>query len=64
MPKDKTDTLKRIIPHAKQEFLEKGFEKASMRRIAENAGITAAGLYRHFNSKEAMFASLVAPCCR
>lgn len=61
MPKDKTDTLNRIIPNAKKEFMEKGFEKASMRNIAASAGITAAGLYRHFRDKEAMFASLVEP---
>lgn len=61
MPRDKTDTLKRIIPVARQEFLEKGFEKASLRDIAKGAGITAAGLYRHFADKEAMFASLVEP---
>ena len=30
-------------------------------RIAEEAGITAAGLYRHFVDKEAMFAALVEP---
>ena len=32
-----------------------------MRAIAEGAGITAAGIYRHFADKEAMFASLVEP---
>ena len=32
-----------------------------MREIAEEAGITAAGLYRHFVDKEAMFAALVEP---
>jgi TetR/AcrR family transcriptional regulator len=61
LPKDKTDTLHRIIRCAKKEFLEKGFEKTSMRAIAAEAGITAAGLYRHFRDKEAMFASLVEP---
>lgn len=59
LPRDKADTLYKIIPSAKKEFMEKGFEKASVRKIAENAGITAAGLYRHFKDKEAMFTSLV-----
>ena len=45
MPKDKTETHERIIPAAMRFFLEKGFEKATMREIAEEAGITAAGLY-------------------
>lgn len=61
MPKDKTQTHGKIIPAAMKEFLEKGYEKATMREIARAAGITAAGLYRHFPSKEAMFAALVDP---
>lgn len=61
MPKDKTGTHQKILPAAMAEFLEKGFEKATMREIAAAAGITAAGLYRHFADKEAMFAALVEP---
>ena len=61
MPKDKTETHEKIIPAAIDEFLEYGFEKASMRRIGARIGITAAALYCHFDSKEAMFAALVQP---
>lgn len=61
MPKDKTQTLKKIIPSAKKEFLEKGFAGASMRSIAKGAGMSAAGLYAHFENKEAMFEALVSP---
>ena len=61
MPKDKTETHRKILPAAMEEFLEKGFEGATMRGIAEKAGITAAGLYRHFFDKEAMFSALVDP---
>lgn len=61
MPKDKSASHARIIPAAKKEFLENGFEKASMRSIAASAGMTSAGLYRHFADKEAMFAALVQP---
>ena len=43
----------------KQEFLEYGYEKASVNHIAELAGMSAAGLYRHYKDKEDMFASLV-----
>ncbi|MGD8449067.1 MAG: TetR/AcrR family transcriptional regulator [Desulfobacterales bacterium] len=64
MPKDKTETYQKIIPCAKREFLAKGFEKASLRTIAAEAGISAAGLYRHFADKEAMFAALVAPAVK
>lgn len=61
MPKDKTASHEKIIPAAKKEFLEKGFEKASMRSIADAVGMTSAGLYRHFADKEAMFTALVQP---
>ena len=61
MPRDKTDTHKKIMTSAKREFLEQGFEKASMRKIAAQAGITAGGLYKHFPTKEAMFEALVEP---
>ncbi|NCC66585.1 MAG: TetR/AcrR family transcriptional regulator [Clostridia bacterium] len=61
MPKDKNASHALVISAAKQEFLDKGFEKASMRTIAELAGMTPAGLYRHFTDKEEMFAALVQP---
>jgi AcrR family transcriptional regulator len=60
-PRDKSASHERIIPAARKEFLEKGFEKASIRAIAAAAGMTSAGLYRHFADKEAMFAALVEP---
>ncbi|HAW15707.1 MAG: TetR/AcrR family transcriptional regulator [Clostridiales bacterium] len=61
MPKDKSDSHKRVLEAAKNEFLEFGFVDASMRRIAQNAGLTVSGLYKHFSSKEDMFAALVDP---
>ena len=59
MPKDKTATHEKLVPIVKQEFLEYGYEKASVNHIAELAGMSAAGLYRHYKDKEDMFASLV-----
>jgi len=32
-----------------------------MQRIADAAGMSAAGLYKHFPSREGMFAALVEP---
>lgn len=61
MPRDKTESHIRIKNVAREEFLEKGFEKASMREIGKKAGMTQAGLYRHYESKEAMFSDLVDP---
>lgn len=64
MPRDKTGTLEKIIPCAKKEFLDKGFERASMRTIADDAEMSVAGLYRHFESKEAMFEAMVLPAVK
>ncbi|MGX8708697.1 TetR/AcrR family transcriptional regulator [Caproiciproducens sp. R1] len=61
MPKSKTESHPKIILAAKEEFLKKGFEQASLRDIAAKAGMSAAGLYRHFADKEALFAALVDP---
>ena len=61
MPKDKTEMHEKIIQTATKEFLEYGFENASMRRIAAEVGLTVGALYRHFANKEDMFAALVEP---
>lgn len=61
MPRDKTESHKRIIEAAKKEFLAYGYSDASLRRIAADAGIQVGGLYRHFASKEALFEALVEP---
>lgn len=61
MPKDKTENHKKIIASARKEFMTYGFKDASMRRIAADAKMSASGLYKHFPSKEEMFAALVAP---
>ena len=59
MPRDKTESHERLLEAAKKEFMEYGFQDASMRRIADNAGITVSGIYKHFKDKEEMFAALV-----
>ena len=61
MARDKAGHHERILEAAQQEFLTWGFADASMRRIAVAAGMSAAGLYKHFSSKEEMFAALVEP---
>ena len=59
--KKKNDTYTEILKNAKAEFLQNGFEKASMRSIAAMTGITAGALYKHFPSKAAIFEALVQP---
>ena len=61
MPKDKTASHARVLAAAREEFLAYGFEKASMRRIGERCGLTAAGLYRHCRDKADLFDLLAAP---
>lgn len=61
MPRDKTASHEKIIAAAMREFLEKGFEQASMKSVADAVGMTSAALYRHFASKQDMFVALVQP---
>ena len=64
MPRDKSGHHEAIIAAARHEFMTFGFVDASMRRIADAAGMSASGLYKHFPSKEEMFAALVEPACQ
>ena len=61
MPKDKTASHVKVMSAARDEFLEYGYEKASMRRVGQRCGFTAAGLYRHCRDKEDLFDQLVSP---
>lgn len=61
MPRDGRPSRNKILAAAKREFLASGFEKASIRTIAQAAGVTSAALYRHFESKETLFSTLVEP---
>ena len=61
MPRDKSLSHEIVKKAIKEEFLEKGYEDASIRSIGARAGMTSAGLYRHFADKEAMFAAMVEP---
>ena len=61
MPRDKTATHARVLAAAREEFLEYGFEKASMRRVGDRCDFTAAGLYRHCRDKADLFDQLVSP---
>lgn len=51
--------IDKILECAKKEFLEKGFEGASMRNIAENAGYTTGMLYGRFADKGELFSAIV-----
>lgn len=61
MPRDKSLSHIRVNKAIMEEFLEKGYEGASIRSIGARAGMTSAGLYRHYADKEAMFDAMVKP---
>ncbi|HEY7403406.1 MAG TPA: TetR/AcrR family transcriptional regulator [Candidatus Angelobacter sp.] len=44
--------LSKVLDHATQIFCEKGYEGASMRDLSRAAGMSLAGLYHYFASKE------------
>ena len=48
-----------LIEAAKKEFLEKGYNKASLRNICAQAGVTTGALYFFFKNKEELFAEIV-----
>ena len=50
----------RILVSAKEEFLELGFEKASLKTICEKARVTTGALYKRYKGKEDLFCAVVA----
>jgi AcrR family transcriptional regulator len=53
------DTRRRALDVALELFAEQGYEKTSLREIAERLDVTKAALYYHFASKEALLAGIV-----
>ncbi|MGD0703708.1 MAG: helix-turn-helix domain-containing protein [Trebonia sp.] len=51
------DTRARIQHVALELFAEQGYERTSLREVAERLGVTKAALYYHFKSKEDIVAS-------
>ena len=50
-----------ILEAAREVFRENGYERTSVRAIAERADISISSLYAHIKSKEELFLELVAP---
>ena len=55
----RSDTRARIQQVALELFAEQGYDKTSLREIAERLDVTKAALYYHFKSKEDIVRSLV-----
>lgn len=58
MPQDK-ETREKLIESAKAEFMEKGYNKASLRSICANAGVTTGALYFFFKDKADLYRAIV-----
>ena len=57
----KSDVRNRILQSAEKEFRQNGYLNASIRTIAENAGISLGNVYRYFSNKEALFSAVLQP---
>lgn len=55
------ETRSRILAVALDLFIEKGYDKVSLREIAEAVGVTKAALYYYFPSKEQILRALIEP---
>lgn len=57
----KDEIRQRMIDAAKEEFLKKGFEKASVRTICLKAKTSKSNLYNYFRNKDHLFYSILEP---
>lgn len=53
------ETREKLIESAKKEFMEKGYNKASLRKICADAGVTTGALYFFFNDKADLYRAIV-----
>jgi len=49
----------RILQEATRLFMEDGYHHMSMRRLAERAELSKAGIYHHFKDKESLFVAVL-----
>lgn len=58
--RDARGTRRMLLEAASALFAERGYERATVRDIAERAGVNQALLFRYFGSKKALFGEVVA----
>src|SRR5947199_1684423 len=51
----KAERKRQLLQHAKQLFVTRGYQDTTTKQIAEAAGVTEPVLYRHFQTKKALF---------
>ncbi len=58
-PTRKQETRERIVNSARRLFNRRGFTEVTIDEIMEHAGLTRGGFYRHFATKEQLYADAV-----
>jgi AcrR family transcriptional regulator len=58
-PKHKRDTREKILESARRLFNRDGYSGVSIEEIMTEAGLTHGGFYRHFSSKDELYAAAV-----
>jgi AcrR family transcriptional regulator len=59
MTQDSSDTRQRILQAAARVFAQKGYARATTRALAAAAGVNEVTLFRHFGSKQGLFAAII-----
>ncbi|MBP5555159.1 MAG: TetR/AcrR family transcriptional regulator [Lachnospiraceae bacterium] len=49
----------RLLQSAREEFMKKGFIKADLKTICDNAGVTTGAVYKRYKGKEELFGAVV-----
>lgn len=57
----KKEVRNKILEVAKQEFLNLGYERASLREMAKKANVTKGNIYTYFGGKDDLFCELTKP---
>src|SRR5918997_3542117 len=53
-----------IVDAVRDVFAEKGFDGTTTRELAKAAGVSEALLYKHFPSKESLYAAMLDACAK
>ena len=65
VPRLSAEARKEAIVEAVQDvFAEKGFDGTTTRELAKAAGVSEALLYKHFPSKESLYAAMLDGCAK
>src|SRR5438445_5326467 len=58
------DRRRAIVDAVKGVFADKGFDGTTTRELAKAAGVSEALLYKHFPSKESLYAAMLDACAK